>query len=148
MIYKKADTADLNSLKSVFNNYRMFYEKESDIDGAFAFLSERIKNKDSEIYVALSDDKAVIGFVQLYPLFSSTRMKKYWLLNDLFVNSEYRGKGIAVQLIEKAKNLVRKTNACGMYLETGKTNLIGNNLYPKVGFELYDGTNFYEWTVE
>ncbi|MET2983976.1 GNAT family N-acetyltransferase [Aureibaculum conchae] len=148
MIYKKADSSDLDSLSTVFNNYRMFYQKEFDVKGALSFLAERIQKEDSEIFVALNDNNQVVGFVQLYPLFSSTRMKKYWLLNDLYVNAEYRGKGISIQLIEMAKGLVRKTDACGMYLETGKTNVVGNNLYPKAGFKIYDSTNFYEWTVE
>ncbi len=148
MIYKKADKIVLDSLANTFNNYRMFYHKDSDVDGAISFLSERIKNKDSEIFIAQNAEIEVVGFVQLYPLFSSTRMKKYWLLNDLFVNVEFRGKGISVKLIEMAKELVRSTNACGMYLETEKTNVIGNKLYPRAGFKLYDSTNFYEWTVD
>jgi len=148
MTYKKADKRDLDSLSIVFNSYRMFNQKESDIQGASNFLTERIKKNDSEIYVAQNEKNKVVGFVQLYPLFSSTRMKKYWLLNDLFVNTEYRGKGISLELIELAKKLVRSTKACGMYLETGKNNIIGNNLYPKAGFNLYDGTNFYEWVVD
>ena len=82
----------------------------------------------------------------MYPLFSSTRMKKFWLLNDLFVNSNHRGKGVSIGLIEKAKQLVKETNACGMSLETEKSNLIGNNLYPKTGFELNESCNFYEWS--
>ena len=147
MIYKKATTNDLKSLAIIFNNYRMFYQKEADVEGAFTFLSKRIQQKDSEIYVAKNAFNEVVGFVQLYPLFSSTRMKKYWLLNDLFVIREYRGKGISLQLIEMAKELVRNTNACGMYLETGKDNIIGNSLYPKAGFSLYADSNFYEWTV-
>ena len=67
------------------------------------------------------------GFTQLYPLFSSTRMKRYWLLNDLFVNENHRGKGHSKALIESAKELCRETKACGILLETDKTNEIGNN---------------------
>ena len=85
------------------------------------------------------------GFVQLYPLFSSTRVSKYWLLNDLFVDSEYRGKGYSKLLIDKAKELVKDSNACGMMLETEKSNKIGNNLYPETGFKKNDLSNFYEW---
>jgi len=86
------------------------------------------------------------GFTQLYPLFSSTRMKRYWLLNDLFVNENHRGKGHSKALIEKAKELCIATNACGILLETDKTNEIGNQLYPNCGFEQYTHANFYEWT--
>ena len=74
-------------------------------------------------------------------------MKRYWLLNDLYVNSEYRGKGYSKVLIEEAKVLCRTSDSCGMYLETGKENMIGNQLYPSVDFKKYDEVNFYEWEV-
>ena len=126
----------------------MFYHKSTDLEGAKTFLEERISNKDSEIFIAETIENEIVGFVQLYPLFSSTRMKKYWLLNDLFVHPDARGNGISVALIQKAKTLVEDSNACGMYLETDKTNLIGNKLYPKTGFKLNTTASFYEWTVE
>lgn len=75
-------------------------------------------------------------------------MKKFWLLNNLFVHPDFRSKGISIELIQKAKNLVVKSKACGMYLETDKTNLIGNKLYPKTGFKLNTIANFYEWDFE
>lgn len=136
---------DLEQLTKLFNNYRAFYGKPEEKDKATCFLEGRIRNKDSKIYVAENSELQLAGFVQLYPLFSSTRMKKYWLLNDLFVDENFRGQKIAVSLIEEAKKLVVETDACGMYLETGKDNIIGNNLYPKTGFVKYDEVNFYEW---
>lgn len=108
---------------------------------------ERIVNKDSAIFVAENKEGNLVGFLQLYPLFSSTRMKRLWLLNDLFVNPEYRSKGISIGLINKAKELVKNSKACGMILETEKSNLIGNNLYPKVGFELNRDYQTYEWNL-
>jgi|SRR5690606_29465135 len=145
--YRKAEISDLKPLSELFNSYRGFYNKESDIEGAKVFLAERISNGDSEIFVAENNEAKLVGFIQLYPLFSSTRMKKLWLLNDLFVSPEYRSKGIAIELINKGKEVVRKSNACGMYLETDKSNVIGNNLYPKTGFELNKYANFYEWNI-
>jgi ribosomal protein S18 acetylase RimI-like enzyme len=146
MNYRKATSKDLGSLSELFDTYRMFYHKSTDLEGAKTFLKKRISNKDSEIFVAETIENKLVGFVQLYPLFSSTRMKKFWLLNDLFVHPEFRGKGFSIELIQKAKTLVVETNACGMYLETDKTNLIGNNLYPKTGFKLNSTANFYEWS--
>lgn len=144
MNYRKATDKDLDQISVLFDSYRVFYKKETNLEEAKAFISERINNNDSEIFVA-EHESELVGFVQLYPLFSSTRMKKFWLLNDLFVNSEQRGKNISIGLIEKAKQLVKETNACGMYLETEKSNIIGNNLYPKTGFILNESSNFYEW---
>lgn len=136
---------DLSQLAQLFDEYRMFYYKESDIPNAENFLRERIENKDSEIFVAEKEGE-LVGFVQLYPIFSSTRMKRYWLLNDLYVNGNHRGKGYSKELIEQAKELCKSSKACGILLETGKSNSIGNQLYPSCGFELYDAVNFYEWS--
>jgi ribosomal protein S18 acetylase RimI-like enzyme len=148
MTYRKATSKDVEHLSELFNAYRMFYQKTSAIQSAKTFLEDRISNKDSEIFVAQNTTNKLVGFVQLYPLFSSTRMKKFWLLNDLFVHPEFRGNGISIELIQKAKDLVFESKACGMYLETEKSNLIGNALYPKTGFELNKSVNFYEWNVQ
>jgi len=146
MTIRDANKNDLEQLTILFNQYRLFYRKTEDLEGAGKFLEERINQNDSEIFVAENESAELIGFVQLYPLFSSTRMKKYWLLNDLFVHENSRGLGASKLLIERSKQLVRDSAACGMYLETEKNNAIGNSLYPSAGFELYDGSNFYEWT--
>jgi len=147
MKIREAILKDIPQLTQLFDGYRVFYKKESDISGANSFLTERLTSKDSKIYVAENSNNDLTGFVQLYPLFSSTRMQKLWLLNDLFVDESYRGKGISVQLINKAKDLVINTSACALCLETEKTNSIGNNLYPKTGFELNKASNFYEWNA-
>lgn len=143
---RKAQLADVQQLSELFDQYRIFYHKDSDIPAAEKFLTERIENNDSEIFVAENEGK-LVGFVQLYPLFSSTRMKRYWLLNDLYVNENYRGKGFSKQLIEASKELAKSTEAAGILLETGKSNDIGNKLYPSCGFEIYDEVNFYEWKI-
>jgi len=145
MNYRKAENRDLDKVTKLFDQYRLFYGKKTDLKGAKKFLTERVSKNDSVIYIAENPENKIIGFVQLYPLFSSTRMRKFWLLNDLFVDPDHRSEGIAIELINKAKELVRSTDACGMYLETEKSNVIGNKLYPKTGFKLNTDCNFYEW---
>lgn len=148
MTIRVATISDLDQLTKLFDAYRVFYRKKSDIISAKNFLSDRMKQKDSEIFVAENNLNILVGFAQLYPLFSSTRMKKLWLLNDLFVAPKYRGQQVSKQLIESGKKLVKETSACGIFLETEKTNIIGNNLYPKTGFSLNKDSNFYEWYHE
>ncbi|NCG35610.1 MAG: GNAT family N-acetyltransferase [Dehalococcoidales bacterium] len=144
MKIREAKISDIDNLSGLFNSYRMFYGKDSNIGVAKKFLESRIKLCDSKIYVS-EVDQCLTGFVQLYPIFSSTRVSKYWLLNDLFVDANERGKGYSKHLIKKAKNLVKDTSACGMMLETDKTNNIGNYLYPSQGFKKNIASNFYEW---
>ncbi|AQX83672.1 GNAT family N-acetyltransferase [Elizabethkingia bruuniana] len=144
MEIRLATLHDLESLTIIFEKYRDFYKKTADYETAKSFLEERISRNESVIYIAEVDQK-VVGFTLLYPLFSSTRMKKLWILNDLYVEEEYRQKGISVALIDKAKELCRETGACQLSLETSKTNRVGNNLYPKTDFQLDTESNFYYW---
>ena len=142
---RKATIEDLKFVVELFDKYRVFYEKESDKHKAEEFINERLKLDDSKIFIVETEDKILVGFVQLYPIFSSTRMQRLWLLNDLFVDNEFRGKGFSKMLIEKSKELCKQTNACGLILETAKTNIVGNELYPKVGFSLDKEHNYYSW---
>lgn len=143
---KEISLNELDDVAVLFNAYRVFYEKPSDVKSAKAFLKERIQQSESVIYGAYEGNK-MVGFTQLYPLFSSTRMKRLWLLNDLFVQPSARGKRISIRLIDAAKELCRKTNACSLCLETGQDNVIGNQLYPRAGFELDEDYNHYEWAT-
>jgi GNAT superfamily N-acetyltransferase len=147
MKFRSASINDLEQIAELFDNYRVFYEKASDIEAAKKFLSERIINKESVIIVAEDENGKLVGFTQLYPLFSSTRMKRLWLLNDLFVDPNFRGKKISVALINEAKILSNHTNSAGLLLETAKSNHIGNKLYPRCGIEMDHDFNYYSWSA-
>jgi len=151
---RKATIEDLENLNLLFDAYRIFYKKESDLESSKQFLRERIENNESELFIATyhyensdtNSENKLVGFVQLYPIFSSTRLKRFWVLNDLFVDAAFRGKGISVLLIDEAKKLAIQTKSAGLSLETDKNNAEGNNLYPKTGFKLDTEHNFYYWS--
>ena len=44
-------TTHLNDVSSLFNDYRVFYEQPSDINGAKSFIKDRLNNKDSIIFI-------------------------------------------------------------------------------------------------
>ena len=69
-------------------------------------------------------DGRPVGFVQLYPVFSSTaaRPRRLWLLNDLFVAPEARGGGVARALMQRARRLAEETDAVGLELATAHAN--------------------------
>lgn len=134
----------LTILAKLFDAYRVFYRKEPDFEGAIAYLSERMEQKDSVLFIAEKYGE-IVGFTQLYPLFSSTNMRRLWLLNDLFVSPQHRGEKISKLLIIAAQEYCKSTQAQGLSLETEKTNQIGNSLYPKMGFEKDEAHYFYFW---
>jgi ribosomal protein S18 acetylase RimI-like enzyme len=145
MIIQKATVNDLDRLIELFDMYRVFYEQKSDIPTARLFLEERIRNEESIIFIAKVGEECV-GFVQLYPTFSSVSMKKSWIINDLFVTETYRGKGFGEKIIKTAIDFAFETGAKGVSLETGKENVVAQRLYEKIGF-VRESNYFYYYSV-
>jgi len=141
----KAHIEHLDIIAPLFDAYRSFYEQTSDIKASKAFLKERLKNNESIIFLALKDDKA-LGFTQLYPLFSSVSMQRMFILNDLYVDSDYRGEGVGEALINKAQELCKTLNYKGLGLQTATDNP-AQKLYERLGFEI-DSDLQYFWMNE
>ncbi|PWL39473.1 GNAT family N-acetyltransferase [Flagellimonas aquimarina] len=146
MKFRKAIFGDIPKLVKLFEEYRVFYGEEPNLELATNFIEHRIKNGESVVFICENKDNQIIGFAQLYPLFSSTRLKKIWLLNDLFVDENFRGLGISKELLDCAKDLCRETGACELTLETQRNNVIANRLYKKTDFSLDIEHNFYAWS--
>ena len=73
---RKAQQDDIAELAILFNRYRVFYRQQDDIPAAIRFISERMSAGDSHILVSVDENGILTGFTQLYPLYSSTRMKR------------------------------------------------------------------------
>lgn len=129
----KATMKDLEDIATLFNQYRMFYKQESNIEGAKVFLRERIEKDESVIFVAVQDGEYV-GFTQLYPSFSSISMKRLWILNDLFVHKNSRGTGVGKRLLEAAKQFASENGAKGLKLQTEVDNISAQRLYAENGY--------------
>ena len=134
MIIRKATPEDIPILSVLFDQYRIFYKQESDREGAKQFLTERMQKNESVIFVALLDNK-VIGFTQLYPIFSSVGMKRAWLLNDLFVAEEARGSGAADALLAKAQEMGADSDSRWLFLQTSTTNHRAQKVYERNGWK-------------
>ncbi len=145
MIIRKCIEEDIVQLSLLFDQYRVFYKKNSDIEGATFFLRTLILYNASTIFIAVNSSNIITGFVQLYPLYSSTRMKPLLLLNDLFVSPDYRGTGISKLLIEAVKKHCVEVSSCALILETAKNNIAANSLYKSTSFLLDEEHNYYEW---
>jgi len=74
---RQAILTDLDTLTTLFDAYRVFYEKPSNKINARVFLQERITNQESIIYIAQDAKEKGLGFVQLYPFFSLPVCKSY-----------------------------------------------------------------------
>lgn len=134
MTIRKAVIEDIKVLSVLFDKYRIFYQQDTDIEGAKKFLTERLQQNESVIFVVALDN-IIVGFTQLYPIFSSVGMKRAWLLNDLFVVEEARGSGAADALLKAAQQMGADTSSCWMLLQTSITNHRAQKVYERNGWK-------------
>lgn len=138
------DLSRLDQLTYIFDLYRQFYQQESNLLQAADFLTQRILNLQSVIFVVVDDKNVIAGFTQLYPIFSSVSMQHTWLLNDLYVLPTHRGTGAATALLQRAKLFAKQTNSKGLALETAQSNP-AQKLYEKLGWQLDTECRHYFW---
>jgi GNAT superfamily N-acetyltransferase len=132
---QRAALEDLDDLVPLFDEYRGFYDKESDHAAARAFLTERIRRDESVIFLAYASPREPVGFTQLYPSFSSVSLMRLWILNDLFVRSDIRRGGVGRALLERARQHAIETHAKGLVLNTAVTNKPAQALYESCGWQ-------------
>ena len=129
----RATDADIARVAPLFDAYRSFYGQPPDIARADAFLRARLARGESALLLAERDGEA-LGFTQLYPMFSSVRTARLWLLNDLFVADSARRQGVARGLLDAAAAFAREQGAAGLMLETGRDNHPARALYRAAGW--------------
>src|SRR5690606_31363176 len=118
------------------------------LDGARRFLRERLERGESTIFLAMSQGEGdgaptAVGFTQLFPLFTSLRMRPVWLLNDLFVAPTARRQGVAKKLMEAARDFAIEQRAAKLILDTSCANAPAKALYESLGWKLQTGIDQY-----
>jgi GNAT superfamily N-acetyltransferase len=131
---RQATIHDLDVLVPLFDGYRQFYRQASDPALGRRFLSERFAHHESLIILACDAQQRGLGFTQLYPLFSSVRAVRTYLLNDLFVASDARRHGVAKALMLASAEHARALGAASLSLATALDNSAAQALYESLGW--------------
>lgn len=149
MVVLQATIHDLDDAVELFNSYRTFYGQVPDRDGARQFLFDRLEHRESVLFLARNAaTNEAVGFVQLYPLFSSVSMKRVWVLNDLYVKDAYRGQAVGKRLLAAAKAFATATKAKSLELSTHVGNTRAQALYGLHGYVKDEEFHHYYLTLE
>ncbi len=135
----RADLGSLDKIAGLFDAYRVFYQQPSNLPQSWAFLAERLSANESVIFYVQTAEGQALGFVQLYPTFSSIDAHRTWLLSDLFTDSAARGQGVGTLLMNAARDFALSTGAKGMVLETAIDNHAAQRLYESLGYKRDSG---------
>ena len=144
----RADLNHLDQLAGLFNAYRIFYEADSQPEAARKFIADRLRLQDSAIFLAMDEANQGMGFLQLYPVFSSVAMQPAYLLNDLFVSPKFRqkstGSSVASALIRACETYARQVGVSYLFLQTAHTNIRAQAVYEHLGWKLDQTFRVYE----
>lgn len=143
---RQATVCDLEQLVPLFDKYRQFYGRASDLHAAREFLLARFNNDESTVFIAHEGEMAV-GFTQLYPSFSSLSLGRIFILNDLFVHEQARRKGVASMLMSAAVKFASMLRADRLSLSTAITNDGAQALYQSAGWKRDDQFLVYDLAI-
>ncbi len=102
--------------------------KESIQESFSDLLSKGIK------FVGLYVDDKPIGFMQ-YQVANNLENYKYLVLDELVIDSEYRGQGFGTKLLEYLENQAKVLNLSGIRLLSGVKREKAHEFYIKNGYE-------------
>jgi len=112
---RPAKAGYLDGLVPLFDAYRAFFAGGTPT-GSREFLAARLDAGDGTFLLALDGDDA-LGFLTLYPLFSSWYATRIWFLSDLYVRDDVRKGGIGRRLVEAAKAFASEGGARSIMVE-------------------------------
>jgi GNAT superfamily N-acetyltransferase len=131
-IFPATTEAHIRLASPLFDQYRVFYKQTPDLEASYRFLRERWIARESVLFLALDERGEAVGFVHLYPFFLS--MRRFWVLNDLYVTPPARRKGTARALMRCAAQHAFETGSAGLTLSTGIDNVHAQALYESEGY--------------
>ncbi|MGB3532013.1 MAG: GNAT family N-acetyltransferase [Microcoleaceae cyanobacterium] len=135
VLVERVRKQSIRQLVPLFDAYRVFYGQDSNISKAEEFLEYNIEQDLIVSLLATSIDSGeAIGFCQLFPSFSSVNLCKIYILNDLFVTTAYRRKGVGSFLIHSAILFSKQNGVNRLKLETADDNKIGQCFYESLGW--------------
>lgn len=131
---RKVERGDAERWRQLFDAYVAFYEEDVPSD-VIELTFERVLSEADGMFslVAIDDDGTIPGIAVSVLHRSSWSSGWYCYLEDLFVDSAVRGKGIGRALIEAVYAEADARGATRTYWATAHDNKTARSLYDQVG---------------
>lgn len=104
-----------------------------------------LDDKDHHIIVAEEDGRIVSSCVCVIIPNLTHEQRPYAFVENVITDEAYRGKGLATQCLEYAKDIAFKENCYKMMLLTGSKNPKTLDFYRNAGYNSEDKTAFIQW---
>lgn len=144
--FVSASVEHLDAVAELFNQYCQFYHQADALELARQFIAQRLEEASSVIFLSLSSLNQPLGFIQLYPTFSSISAKPSLIINDLFVASSARNLGVGRALMLRAIEYGKSQGVVSLSLQTHFQNCEAQALYESLSFKKDD--QFFSYALD
>lgn len=123
-------------LKELVKDEKRFNDNIDDNAQINNYYENFYKIENNKLFIA-KENENIIGyiFIKITNPKQNAEIYKEALIDALYVEKEYRNKGVATQLINKAKEFSKEKDAKKISINVIKDNENALNLYHKLGFE-------------
>lgn len=138
MIIRKAKGTDANELKTLYFEYLTHFppKEEQDMSLWQSILEKFEKDENMYLLVAEEDGK-VVSSVQMAIIEGLTHnVRPFAVIENVVTHADYRNKGLASALLEKASEIARERRCYKVFLETGSNKESTLNFYRNNGFAI------------
>ena len=135
MLIRQLREADRAAWQRLYYSYLEFYKSEP-VAEATNILWSRLIATNPEIQSAvIEDDGTVVGFVHFHFQLSSWSHSSHCYLEDLYVDEQFRGQGLATTLIAEVKRAAMEQGCSELFWITRSGNSTARSLYDKLATE-------------
>jgi len=100
-------------------------------------LPRRLQQRDDAVVIlAFASDEA-IGLTIAFEGFSTFAARPLLNIHDIIVTQPYRGRGIALQMLQRVEHIAAQRDCCKLTLEVLAGNVVAQSAYRKFGFMPY-----------
>ena len=140
MIIKEVETKEeLKKCDEFLNKLILDEKKYNDninTDNKIEHYYEKVLNDNNKLFIAVDNDN-ILGyiFMKITDPNKNAEIYKEAIIDALYVEEEYRNKGVATYLIEKTIEYSKNKDAKKISINVIYNNEIAKKLYYKLGFE-------------
>ena len=147
MIVRKANINDVNKIAEY--NYNLAFETEDkklNLEVLTKGVTALLKDENKGVYHVCEIDGNIVGQIMYTFEWSDWRNGTFLWIQSVYVDKNYRGKGVFKTLYNHIKNICDKDkNICGIRLYVERENYVAQKTYKSLGME---ECNYYMYEYE
>jgi len=147
MNIRKAFPTDAEALKVLYFEHLTKYPPTEEQDmSLWKKMLDKFEKDENMYLLVLEEDNQVVSSVQMSIIESLTHnVRPFSVIENVVTHADYRNKGYASRLLERATEIAKEKNCYKLFLETGSNKESTLNFYRKNGFEIDKKHSCLKW---